>query len=318
MNKTLTWQPIYKAVAGSTSSLKSSHVDLLSKIASGLTSFARVPWVCLGSSNAVAGSLDRVNRLSDESDYTWAAAASPHSWIVLKEPRSGAQVCFDCSPLYNLAQGPKIKVVVSRVGGFTGGDASNRPTASDEIVTETRWLGTAESDPQFRGRLFIWRDTLGYCTRIVFLNNGVPVLFWMFDTMQSPTSTPTFVHYVSSAYTDFTTNKLTIDEFFDNKRVLSQSGSTTLTCHLSTKMFNGEPILNSIVKNPHDNSYLIDSPSVYCVGALTNYGKIGSLYDFYFGSASIPVGTMYPNNSLDWVQIGQLIFPWDGEIFRAK
>lgn len=89
-------------------------------------------WTCAGSSDSSAGAMDATDRWGSSYNGTKivsAAPASAHSWIVLHHPTLAWEILIDYA-----SSGTSFQASwYYSLAGFTGGDASNRPTATDEI-----------------------------------------------------------------------------------------------------------------------------------------------------------------------------------------
>lgn len=100
-------------------------------------SFSSGLWTCAGSSDSSTGAMDATDRWG--SSFSAGAIVnnnngSPHSWIVLQHPTLSWQICLD----FNTAGAAYQCSFIYAKTAFTGGDASNRPTSTDE-VTLSAW-----------------------------------------------------------------------------------------------------------------------------------------------------------------------------------
>lgn len=299
---------------GSPLGAKESHADALLNIVKSLTSLPIYPWTVRGSSDSVTAGLDSVNRLTSISKFKWDSSGSAHSWIVLADNKAGFEVCIDCKDKYSGAEGPNLTIAVSLGSSFTGGNITTRPTATDEIVKSGQWLGTTNESPQFRFNLLIWRSNDGLCTRISCLENKEPVLFWLFDRIKNPI---TSVTKVFSTYMG--KNSMNKTPYYSNANFTSKTGSDTLNCYLTAKRtISGTVLFESFGRNQYDGKYFIDTPVIYCVGTSTHKGKLGELFDLYWGSSKVPTGTVYDEKDGNYIQLGNIVLPWDPTILLVK
>jgi len=185
---TKTWQHnVNNAIAALGSALADNR-RLLRSIKNALVGFGTNPWtVRYSSSSAVAGTAgDGVDRWSADSDLVWAAAASAHSWIVLRQTgiATNYEVCFSLEGAS--ATGVAMLAVVSFSAGFTGGSTTARPTATDEqIFTLTNWSGNGAD---VASRWSVMQSTDGQCTRVLVCISGSVTLYWIMDRPANPST----------------------------------------------------------------------------------------------------------------------------------
>src|SRR5678815_1345942 len=128
--KVKTWQ--YANNTGGNSWLGTNTADCAFSIVAmkdEMLAFGSNPWVVVGSSDGVTAGMDAVDRWVDYTNlpiYTGGAM----SWIVLGQPElsANAQLCI----AFNSGTGTQATVIWSPTAGFTGGNTTTRPTATDE------------------------------------------------------------------------------------------------------------------------------------------------------------------------------------------
>lgn len=152
------------------------------------TSNCTVQSSCDGSGGAGSfGNSDGVDRWVADANLIWAAAASNHSWIVLRQ--TGVAVNYEvCIDLSN-ASSNNCTIAVSFTAGFgslAAGTATARPTATDEqvILNNTQW-GSCSSD--VATVLHVLKSSLGQSTRVILTRASTNASgphttgFWIFE-----------------------------------------------------------------------------------------------------------------------------------------
>ena len=179
------WTKIYRTVAAGASSLKTVLRTLKDDlITAGFTHVAS----CDASSTSTETDL-----WDSDSDLTWAAGSSAHSWIVLANSNivSDLQICIDL----NFASTISIKVLASMSSGFTGGSTTVRPTATDEIIIskdQSSYYWGASVNPASQSTQY----NIFYCSdsiRVYFAYGGTTAYgYWCFDKLLGA---PTWIDY---------------------------------------------------------------------------------------------------------------------------
>jgi hypothetical protein len=144
-----------------------------------LVSFGTNPVAVAGSSDGVTGAMDAVDRWASDSSVIRAAPGSPHSWMVHTRA-NGSQFCID----YSTTGAGDITVVLSPGGLFTGGDESNRPTATDEAAMVNR----AEVWKSGNTRVNVWHSTDGMMSYVIIPATGATSRrsLWVMGQLSSP------------------------------------------------------------------------------------------------------------------------------------
>lgn len=147
-----TWEHDENKVVGDASEILTNQNQMFEMVTSMINSgIFTTPWIVRGSSDSSVGAMDGVNRwVSKANVVANNTLGSAHSWIVLEQP--GIEFDGAANPLQLLITmnggtfaEPLIwrSFVISPRDGFTGGDASNDPTATDRWAPYWRssWLG---------------------------------------------------------------------------------------------------------------------------------------------------------------------------------
>jgi hypothetical protein len=179
---TKTWQLTPNIVADTGTG---QAATMFRAIKDALLGFGTLPWTCQGSSDSSTAALDGVDRLTSNGAIV-AASSGAHSWIVLKQPATGLQVCIDWLTTHGNVY--YISVVISVAAGFTGGTITARPTATDEIeIRNDYWHYPTEAWVHVT---HVLHSTDGKNTRIVaqVFNGGTDnrALLWEFGRAGSP------------------------------------------------------------------------------------------------------------------------------------
>lgn len=296
-------------------------------VKSALIGFANVPCIVKGSSNgAGAGAMDGVDRWAGTGNLNWALAGSNHSWIVLEFPRinDGAghklQLCFDLnfsSPSAN------ITIVVSPKG-FSGGSATARPTASDEVSLGTIVLPSGSGTVRWQSI----HATDGTTTHIIFSSSNVVVAWWMFSTViptidAVTTGQPTgwdypFVVWVEAA-SNLSNPVMTPANIisYQPRHAGSHAG---IDLGLALTIEGGATTINSGGSGASQHAITSQYPmlphGVWCnvVGAR---GRLGYIPDLWFVSTTAfsQIGSTLgeDDNHRKWAVFGCLVLPWTND-----
>ncbi len=136
---TKTWQYEINYVASGASN-EDKDRDAVLWMKNTLLGWALSPYTVAGSCDSVAFGMDGVDRWTSPSSLVWGTGA--RSWFVFNMPVGGGQLCFELYlyPRYGT-------LVFSPDGLFTGGSATARPTADDEVCTENyHWVDRAYTE----------------------------------------------------------------------------------------------------------------------------------------------------------------------------
>lgn len=339
-----TWQfDVNQRISQSAVSTTVHQSDILMAIKDSLIGFASNPWTVQYSSNAgnngaasaasgaagVAG--DGVDRWATSAaqganttcDINYQAAGSRHSWIVLRQTglATNYEICIDCG--HALAGQPgTVTVAISYSAGFTGGTATDRPTATDETVV-INGGAIFNSATNVDHILHAWQSTDGACTRLMLWNGGsTNSALWIMDKVQDPPSGWTYPHMTLMLGNTAAT--------YANLRNSSNCrsyglGATPRFTYPMTGEWSGvfgspnpgllaEQSLISTQPNSFDGSWSI-FPIGLASSAAGNVGRLGSMYDLWWRPAGANYCDTFPNDSSArrLVALGDLIFPWKND-----
>lgn len=304
-----TWQFDVNNELTSLANATHDNAQLLIGIKDALIGFALNPWTVVASSDSVvANSSD--NWSDPTTDLVWANSPTPHSWIQLRQEEidTNFEILIECPAGYQ-----DLTLVMSPKAGFTGGDVTTRPTASDEVIllNDTRWLDSAVT---FDARFHVIQSTDGECTRIVAYAStltGGPRLMWIFDRVKDPVSgwtTPA----IGSADNSTVSGRYALLYDIDDHTHGYQNGpfDVYLTCE-SYKYVTGA--LGVILTGPNsiDGTYPMMGIGVHSETP-GNRGRHGTIYDLWWGLQSVADLETYGGESRTFAQFSDLIFPWNG------
>lgn len=286
------------------------------------------PWTVSGSSNAGgttgaptgAGALDGVDRWTVDTDIFTNGSNSRHAWIVLRQDgiASHYEMCWDFTQTGNMNA---TTLIVSPSAGFTGGSATARPTATDEIImiNNTNWIGNLNTNYQ----IHIWQSTDGQCTRIIVWKNGGNLCsFFLFDKPQNPVSgwtnpsvTSAFINSgtgliapnypnLSASPTSVGSSKAKANSVFD-VRYTGESNTAGLLAN-TTDVGN--------LPNDFDGTWTFYPIGFYSVTS-NNRGRHGNFFDLWWRPTAMNSGDTFPNNTSfrQFVAMGPFILPWTND-----
>lgn len=325
-----TWQFAVNQTLLALGTTNANSARLIRSIKNILKGFGSHPWTCSGSSNAAGttgaptgtGAMDGVDRWTTDADVNGAGANSRHPWMVLRQTgiATNFEICFDLNSTGSINT---MTFVVSPAAGFTGGSATARPTATDEIVTitATTWINSDDTTRQ----LHVWQSSDGQCTRVmVWCNATTPVmmpLFWIFDKPKNPVSGWTnpsiFGTYAITAGLAITNANLTSSTSI--LKGLGPSGAMVLrltgegagsTVQIWTASTNGA----GNQANELDGTWPFYPIGIYSL-TVAMKGRHGELFDLWWKSFAITDGDNIPTDLTQrkFVCFGPFILPWTGD-----
>lgn len=286
------------------------------------------PWTVTSSSDsATAGASDQ---WTDIDDLVWRdedSTGNAFSWIVLRQ--TGISTTFELLLALEsdstFDDGAQIYASVAQAG-FTGGNTTTAPTATDERVlrnddgTSRGYWGSGTdgsvSAPAYRWDVSMSSD--GQCTRVLIFMNTICTGFWLFDKPKNPASGWTDP-YVAGI---IATNSFTIEmpkyaNLLDGTGAGLQMGGRFSGVD-TTILLSSEGYLNSAigellpVPNQLDDSFIASEIGVRSQTA-TFTGAMGELFDIWWGFIWAGTGRYFPvGGTRLYVQVAHMIFPWDG------
>lgn len=275
---------------------------------------------CYGSSNGVAfdaAGTPATSRLVALSDIVPHDPASPHTWIVLDfgdGSTPGFQILFDLDKTWNSYFRDGVRISISPSGAFTGGDASNAPTATDEILLlshDSYWTANY-ADSNARVSIGAADDRSGYYI-VAFFGGTLQVSGYIGKPKNPVTSgwTNQWLFNWVAGPTGFRLGAF-------NFAARIGAGTTAIPlCPTGECFFSaGDGTRYTIPGNFTPD----DQTGEYPLGPIGLYspttgkrGRKGAIFDIYWGIGANVSGDTYPNDgSKQMVQFGDMVFPWDG------
>lgn len=317
-----TWQFSINQKVDAQGSIAATEKRLIRTIKNLMKGFGTNPWTCSGSSNSSTAGMDGVDRWTTDADITKAAAASPHSWIVLRQTgiATNYEFCFDA-----LASAGSATIVVSPSAGFTGGTTSARPTATDEIIliSNTTWFSVLDTIHQIHAM----QSTDGQCTRIQVWRGGVQqCLFWLFDKPQNPVSgwtNPSLSLALATGAASAAGGYASDYANIRSSKNIKGRGSATFGMVMtgewhgilqSTTTLLAESLAVGVVPNQFDGYW-----DFYSVGVasddVSHRGRHASIFDLWLGEIGMNDGDTFPSNAStkQFINLGRIILPWVGD-----
>lgn len=269
---------------------------------------------CDGTTAGSAGDgVDRWTSTFDPTKLVNAASASPHSWAVLTKTIGGLAwyVTLD----YNNGNAYQASFGFSHAAP-TGGDASNRPTATDEVFVST-WQATQfnrfSSTTQMAG-LLATDGSFAMLGQEPGNNLGVPQFGWLFQLPQGIKTADTWPACMWLRYSSG--NPWLRATFADRTYWGSRTFDGTTFLRVTTlrgSIANSDPFFGSAFGGIPDAAdglwadlpiYLVNSDS----GAYTRKGRLA---DFKWAPESLVSGFIEPNPSAPASMVfGNLWTPW--------
>jgi hypothetical protein len=159
-----TWQFNVNQNVPATGVASTTSRNALFLIKAALVAFASNPWLVINSVNGTGSAPIGTDTWLTNSNIIGGAPGSNHSWIQIRQTgiATNFEMVIDCVAA-NLST---VTVVISPSAGFTGGSATARPTATDEIVllSNAFWGGVSGTDNNVV--VNVWQSTDGQSTRV--------------------------------------------------------------------------------------------------------------------------------------------------------
>ncbi len=316
-----TWQFNVNNVATAIGSNYEWHRRLMWNLKEALIGFGSNPWVVAGCGDTTGGSGMGVGDLwLSWLNLVWLQSGL-HSWIVL-ENVAGLQVCIDLK--IGLAACEGAYFYMSAGGLFLGGDASNRPTATDEIncnVSDggTYWFGDERDSPPPHDHVWhMWHSEDGEVTRLVGYYQDHPHTIWRFEKFQDPRAGHAIPYGFGIRSGSQLGNQLSVGDQEDNDQMRSDYGGLDMAINPGGAQRTGYNIMERAemsVPEEIDGEYAFTEIAYLC-GTTGGRGPKGKAYDTWWGQYQlVGEGDTYPDdpNARQFVQMGALIFTWTGD-----
>jgi len=291
-------------------------------IKNALKGFGTQPWTVTESSDS-ATATGNTDKWIDEGDLVWRDddTGSAFSWIVLRQTAISTtfELLITCEQDSNVNDGAQIGAWVAQAG-FMGGTTTARPMATDErqIRDSTafgHWGTGGNGGTGLNIRWNVMQSTDGECTRVLFFMNNINTGLWFFEKPANPNSNWT-TPYVASIQGDnnVTTEQATYAKYYDNAFGDSRFNGTDIQLYLSGEGFNSAAIGEQLTAPNQLDGNFIASEIGLCSRTSTVMGRIGEVFDLWWGFTSQETGRYFPSDasSKAFVQVRDMIFPWDG------
>lgn len=306
-----TWQLAHTTIPTQGSSLANMQHTLRVGIVNVLLAMTTNPPTVKGSSDSTTAAMDNTNRWSADNKLVWANAGSAHSWIVLQF-LNGWQMMIDLSNTTTTI----MTVFYSPSAGFTGGSTTAAPTATDQFASPfgTTWMNTS-TDTQRVCHVWMPTDATGF--RVLVYKTNILESYWQIETPVNTTTgwvTPmvafvgAFTLLQKPLYGDLSQGTgFTYQGKGPNSPFFVAFELTTEGAGTSGAIGQVQTTANGI-----DGSWPMTTIGIYTT-TTANVGLQGRLADCWFGSTTRNTGDFYPSGVTNqFVQIGNLIWPWDG------
>ena len=331
----LTWQTSGYNLAVGDSDNVTAHRKWAFSFKNALCTFSLNPWTVLGSCDGT-GNASHVGTDDYWTSYnscTSSSSGNNHSWIVLQSP-NGSQICYDMSSGNAWANAGNI--TFSPTGLYTPaliatGTTTQRPSAPADAVIFVNNDGRSISqfgngDGNLTGYLHIWHSTDGMHTRIVGCTRAYPVMFGIFDRVQVQTgitwATPNVGAWNARQNTTFVAP--TAGLLRDGANLFGYYNSSVINMAAASEFFYNSNVTNLGLMGLTSTWCLAPSTGLW-VSTSGLVGKIAVpsasnhsvLPDLLYGSDNIANGSGYLNpvgSTRDWVQLGNLVLPWNNTV----
>lgn len=267
---------------------------------------------------------------SANTDLQFDTSGNTHSWIVLQQTGvdTNFQLCLDLVQASNSNDGAQLGAYIAPDGYNTDGTTSSRPTPSTTngelgLRSESLW-GSGSNGGGARDFVWdMWRSEDGEVTHIVIWYNNNPTGFWTIAVPQSPSSGWSGIPFVSMVYGLDDGNQTTnINDWYDSanlrtwrsNRISTANAFNITSLYMSCDTFGGGPISQELtVANDVTGEYALSAIGLVSLEPAFR-GRMGSMFDLYWGQDVLgnPVDNYPSGGSKTFIQIGELVFPWDG------
>lgn len=306
-----TWQYSVNNTVTATGVLSTTCRNAIYSIKNALVSFATLPWAVISSSDG-AGTSAASDLWASSANVIGNTAGANHSWIRLRQTgiASNFELLLDCISA-DLGYGT---LVISPSAGFvTGGTATDRPTASDEIIliNATNWIVTPASNDQ-NIITNIMQSTDGQCTRIIACSQNIATTFWMFDKPNSPSTgwTNPSISYAAATAAD---NPI-ISNLSSSTPSYKGYGTTSFDIGLTSEANVVTPLITLLTSLNDFSSTLPLFPLGIVSVTASHRGRHGSVFDLWYtlSSPAVTGDTMPADSSKTFAIFGDIVVPWNG------
>lgn len=328
-----TWQYNVNNIMPVVASTALQGQQMLYGIKTALTGFASNPWIIAGSSDAAAGAMDAVDRITASNKLTWTNggdSGAARSWFVVQNTILGNfQVLFSCQSNGYNPQELSLFIAVSPGGLFTGGSNTARPTATDEHILNVGasgnasgfWMSASAGLETVRQILHVQHASDGTATRIIIYRNSRVVTFFNITQL---IDTPLSVNIVAYALTLPNLSGASDDNL---KMSYNKLNDVSTWHHLyyggvryaASAFCTAEGWINAMageqlaVANEITGEWWMGPVTVASV-TIPIRGRLGRWPDIYFThTAGLVEGDTFPADaSNQFLKVNHMVIPWDG------
>lgn len=300
-----TWQHNVNQSTATSSNFLTDMQALMYKIKASLVGFGSTPWTVVSSSDGTsAGAADYWLAAAN---CVWNYSGNAHSWIVLQQSGlSNFQACIDLN--FSSGNPNYLSLFVSFAAGFTGGSTTARPTATDEIsiLSAAQWIDI--SNTPVDTVLHAMQSTTGENTRLYVCTQS-NVRFSMFFEKLADSG------LANSTQVAYRRGMLAFSEMYNTAYWVGKKGATTIYGYTGSEYYYNTFVVNANSGSASDisSAYPMTPVSVHCETA-TARGRLGRVVDMWVGSPTFALAATYPAtpDNKQFIQIGQIISPWNG------
>lgn len=316
-----TWQFNVNQQVLAQGTAQATNQRLLRLIKNSLVGFGTNPWqVRYSCDSIVAGAAgDLVDRWAADANLVGGAPGAAHSWIVLRQ--TGIATNFEL--LISIESGTTVNALVlafSPSAGFSGGTTTARPTATDEILMLNN--GTWNANTNANHQIHAMQSSDGQVTRVMLWEASVNCTFWAFEKPNNPRASwtnPSCVTVLASssstvaAFGNLSPN-LTAGGGQGSSKGKGVSGASFAMAWTGETAGSSGILANAILNTQSDFDASWDFFPIGIASTTTlNRGRMGSLFDIWWGSTGTSSADTYPNDaSKQFAQLGNIILPWNG------
>lgn len=320
------WQIDKNIIVGWSSGGSGDVASVLARLVLSITSFASGDAAVVKSSDGSSVASSDLWQ-DDPGSLAWGIESVAHSWIQIALPGVGPTFQI----LIALIDSGTVKVTAfASWAGFTGGSATARPTATDEV----QLVGTTELGAVLFGGgtgsvdrvLHVWMPSDGSALRATVYAGGTRDLVLHVDKPVNPVSgwTTPFVAKLSagviSAVDQLSHAALNAVDAGYFGSVIAGAAPRKLKLGWTGEAIGGTLAAARLTAGgaksgayPIDAIGLFSTSTYFLDGTQPLTDRYGELADIWWGSPTPPDGSTYPNDGTrTLIQVGNVILPWDG------
>jgi hypothetical protein len=308
-----TWQFDVNQATGGTGNAETDNADVWVKIKDAIIGLASGDWTVAASSDGTGGNADLNDNWGSYSDIDWNTAGNAHSWVVLANSSTGAQICMDCECASTASEQAEIYMSPGGQYVLAGLSTLNRPAAADEVNVNPGAVGWGGDSAAYNGFVHVMGSDDGECTRVVHCRVGFATGLWIFDEVRDPV-TPWANPRVATATGQLSTEAdyLTYANYNDVANLYGVAASS-FDAFMTSEGYIASAVGQRIGTADSQSGGWPMCPMGICSETALNVGRKGSLYDIYWGSITRVTGDSYPDDgTYQFAQFGDIILPWNG------